>query len=246
MDCNRIRRIAAEALISCQVTSFPINCFSILKHYGFRVYTYQELRAKSPDLYRMCLSYSKDAFTIRTKNLIAYNGQMPQTRTRFSLMHELGHHLLEHQSDSPENEQEADYFASNILAPRVVIYYSDQKTNQQVTSLFHLSSIAAHYALQDHAEWYEEIRREGLHRYDQELYQQLFNRAIKQFVYSVHTCDYCGAKVYNCLDFHGHCPGGCAEIPPEPRRRCTKSDWPVTDDDRAALRRWEHKWLYDF
>ena len=50
MDCNQIRKAAANALITCNIHSFPIDCFAILKQYGFRVYSYLELQKKKPEL----------------------------------------------------------------------------------------------------------------------------------------------------------------------------------------------------
>ena len=46
MDCNQIRKVAANALITCNIHSFPIDCFAILKQYGFRVYSYLVLSSK--------------------------------------------------------------------------------------------------------------------------------------------------------------------------------------------------------
>ena len=158
MDCNQIRKVAANALITCNIHSFPIDCFAILKQYGFRVYSYLELQKKKPELYNLCISYSQDAFCINSLNLIAYNSQKSANRIRFSLMHELGHHLLRHRNDLPSNEDEANYFASNILAPRIAMYYAHLKSVNEVGQFFNLSSSAAYYAAQDFSEWCQDVR----------------------------------------------------------------------------------------
>lgn len=146
MDCNQIRKVAANALITCNIHSFPIDCFAILKQYGFRVYSYLELQKKKPELYNLCISYSQDAFCINSLNLIAYNSQKSANRIRFSLMHELGHHLLRHRNDLPSNEDEANYFASNILAPRIAMYYAHLKSVNEVGQFFTFLLPAAYYA----------------------------------------------------------------------------------------------------
>ena len=69
MDCNQIRKVAANALITCNIHSFPIDCFAILKQYGFRVYSYLELQKKKPELYNLCISYSQDAFLYKQSEL---------------------------------------------------------------------------------------------------------------------------------------------------------------------------------
>lgn len=218
MDCNQIRKVAANALITCNIHSFPIDCFAILKQYGFRVYSYLELQKKKPELYNLCISYSQDAFCINSLNLIAYNSQKSANRIRFSLMHELGHHLLRHRKDLPSNEDEANYFASNILAPRIAMYYAHLKSVNEVGQFFNLSSSAAYYAAQDFSEWCQDVRRNGMHSYDKDLYQHFYNPDYKGFVYSIRTCAFCGARVYNCLDFEAHCSGAC-KLPDEPVRK---------------------------
>ena len=245
MDCNQIRKVAANALITCNIHSFPIDCFAILKQYGFRVYSYLALQKKKPELYNLCISYSQDAFCINSLNLIAYNSQKSANRIRFSLMHELGHHLLRHRNDLPSNEDEANYFASNILAPRIAMYYAHLKSVNEVGQFFNLSSSAAYYAAQDFSEWCQDVRRNGMHSYDKDLYQHFYNPDYKGFVYSIRTCAFCGARVYNCLDFEAHCSGAC-KLPDEPVRKKAHAFTPLSDDDSRILRRLENKWLYDF
>ena len=129
MDCNQIRKVAANALITCNIHSFPIDCFAILKQY-------------------------------------------------FS-------------------------------------------------------------------EWCQDVRRNGMHSYDKDLYQHFYNPDYKGFVYSIRTCAFCGARVYNCLDFEAHCSGAC-KLPDELVRKKTHAFTPLSDDDSRILRRLENKWLYDF
>ena len=84
-----------------------------------------------------------------------------------------------------------------------------------------------------------------MHSYDKDLYQHFYNPDYKGFVYSIRTCAFCGARVYNCLDFEAHCSGAC-KLPDEPVRKKTHAFTPLSDDDSRILRRLENKWLYDF
>lgn len=241
MDCDYIRNKASEAAIECHVKYFPVNCFEILKHYGYRIYTYSDLQTRNPELYDMCISYSEDAFRSGSMHIVAYNDKKPMTRIRFSLMHELGHHLLEHKNDSSENEAEANYFASNLLAPRIAMYYAKLKTIIEVADLFDLSSSAAYYAAQDFSEWCNEIQRRGMHGYDKDLYKNFYNQNYGGFVYSVKKCECCGAEVYNSKK--PYCRGVC-ELPEEPLQR--RFFTPFSEDEVRALRRFENNWHYKF
>ena len=132
-----------------------------------------------------------------------------------------------------------------FLAPRIAMYYAHLKSVNEVGQFFNLSSSAAYYAAQDFSEWCQDVRRNGMHSYDKDLYQHFYNPDYKGFVYSIRTCAFCGARVYNCLDFEAHCSGAC-KLPDEPVRKKTHAFTPLSDDDSRILRRLENKWLYDF
>ncbi|WP_418390714.1 ImmA/IrrE family metallo-endopeptidase, partial [[Clostridium] scindens] len=117
MADTKIIAATLEVFQECKVRSFPVDCCSLLRHYGYKVYTYKELKMKNNELYEMCMGYSDDAFQDGCTGIIAYNQDKPAGRSRFSLMHELGHHVFAHVGNSARNEREANAFASNLLAP---------------------------------------------------------------------------------------------------------------------------------
>lgn len=242
MDRNHIRNKAAEVIIDCNVKSFPIDCLSILRHYGYKIYTYSELQGKNRELYEMCISYSEDAFRNGNMKLIAYNDRKPDRRIRFSLMHELGHHILEHKNDLPQNELEADYFASNMLAPRIAIYYAKCKYRKDIEVIFNVSSAASYRIAQDFIVWCNEVSCEGKHEYDGKLYEHFYDTQYGGFVYSVKKCEFCGADVYN--EKKPYCITGCKipKVEPSPIRLCNN----LTSNDVQALRRFEYNRLYNF
>lgn len=137
----------------CNITSFPIDCISILKHYGYKVLTYSELQSINEEFKILCSLLSDDAFSDSIHRIVAYNHKTNAGRIRFSLMHELGHIVLSHTSHSQANEDEADYFASNILAPRSVIFRSKVNTAEALREKFGLSYAAANIALDDYKRW---------------------------------------------------------------------------------------------
>lgn len=149
---NNILEKVVSIYVKCQITSFPLDCFSVLKTCGFRVYTYEELKKQNLRLYQMCIAYSSDSF--RFENMIAYNEKNNYFRIRFSLMHELGHVVLEHEKDAPEHEEDADYFASNFLAPRILIHTGGYRTSDAIHDAFGLSYTASNRALLAYKEWF--------------------------------------------------------------------------------------------
>lgn len=196
MNYAAISQKAAEVLIQCQVTSFPVDCFALLENYGYRVFTYQELEDKSHEIYEMCISYSEDAFQHGSGKIIAYNEQMPPGRIRFSLMHELGHILLEHRCSQPWAEREANCFASRLLAPRIAIHYACCKNLRDVAHRFDMTLEAADYAFQDYRRWHR-MAVYKMNSTDKNLYRHFYDRETGCFVYSRTRCAYCGRELIN-------------------------------------------------
>ena len=139
------------------IKSFPIDCFGILSEAGYYIKKYSEL---SPQKKEACVKLSKDACTIG--DTIYYEERNSTERVRFSLMHEFGHIVL-----NTADEDEADYFASNILAPRSIIYSLNCRNAEDVHATFEISYAAANRV------WYDYRHR---HRTDVE-------RAIKELIF---------------------------------------------------------------
>ena len=153
-----IYRLILKTYKICKITSFPFDCKKVINEYGYDCKAYSSLSERKQ---KICFGISDDACIM--KGTIYYNDMILKDRIRFTLMHELGHLLLEHFEKSDIEEDEADYFASCILAPRIMIHHLKQ-TNKysQVTAddiheYFGISISAANRALMDYHNWFENI-----------------------------------------------------------------------------------------
>lgn len=197
MNYDYIRFATLEVYKECNINSFPIHSFEILNHYNIRTHTYSSL---SDELRRYCLNYSNDALYYKDK--ICYNDLQPKGRIYFSLMHELGHVMLKHnQNHTPQMEQQANIFASNILAPRMAIHYAGCKNQNDVATIFSLTNEAASYAFDDYKRWRRRTLHEKMGPFDQAMYQHFFNKESNKFVYSIIQCAYCDELIYNSFAF---------------------------------------------
>lgn len=240
MDYNRIVMATIEVFRKCDVHSFPIDCGDLLRHYGYRILTYKELLEKNSELYSLCMEYSEDAFRSGSAKVVAYNPDRPHGRIRFSLVHELGHHLLGHTGASDRNEKEANAFASHILAPRMAIHYSRCKNANDVARLFDMSFEAADNAFIDYRRWHRNVVIYKMSPIDKIMYQHFYNTDQKCFVWSKQTCSFCGRILYNSPE--SHCK--ICILPPDPPKR--KYAEVYYDDNERILQRQHLKWLYDF
>lgn len=192
MTYDEIQYAILKVYKDCNIQSFPINCFDILEQMGIVSHAYSSL---SDSKRHSCLLISEDAFVL--KNEVYYNDTQLVGRMRFSLMHELGHIVLEHSKNRTELEEiEANYFASNIIAPRMAIHYANCKNEVHVANLFELTYEAAGYAFSDYRKWH----RNAVYKMkpiDHKMYQHFYNKEAKQFVYKIHNCIWCNQPVFN-------------------------------------------------
>ena len=241
MDYNKIITATIEVFRKCDVHSFPIDCERLLKHYGYRLFSYKDLRNRNPELYNLSLEYSEDAFRAGTSKIIAYNPDRPRGRIRFSLMHELGHHVLGHAGTSVENEKEANAFASHVLAPRMAIHYSRCKNANDVARLFDMSFEAADNAFTDYRRWHRYVVMYKMSAVDKTMYTHFYNKEQKCFVWSKQSCCFCGRVLFNSME--SHCK--ICTLPPAPQERYHYTGG-YYDDNERILQRQHLKWLYDF
>jgi Zn-dependent peptidase ImmA (M78 family) len=165
LDYEKIKLKTLEVFKKCEIQSFPIDCFYILDTYNI---SYQKYSSQSKEKEEQCLMISDDAFTL--KGRIFYNANRIPGRIRFSLMHELGHILLNHQQAyHEEQEQEANFFATHILAPRIAIQQLECKNFVDTSITFDITNESATYAFDDFRRW-QRMR----HYYKDGLYEREF------------------------------------------------------------------------
>lgn len=197
MNRKEILEKVIYVLNESNIHSYPIDCEQILQNFGYRILSYSEIKRKNPELLELCESYSDDSFRDYYSKTIAYNDvDIPYPRIRFSLMHELGHIIMDHKGRSLKNEQDANYFATNILAPRMAIHYSGCKNANHVAKFFMMSFEAAEYAFDDYRRWHRRAVYK-MSEADRKFYNYFYNENVKKFVYSLQECVHCGNPIYN-------------------------------------------------
>lgn len=196
MDYALINNKVLETFIRGNIKSFPFDCEYLIEELGYKIHKYSEL---SETKLNHCLLVSDES--LKLLDNIYYNDDMPMTRIRFSLAHELGHIVLGHGDYlDPIKETEANYFASYFLAPRMVIHYAKCKNQNDVAKLFRLSQEAAQYAFDDYRRWHRRTVYYKMNSFDKAMYRYFYNEDQKCFVYSVKNCAYCDSEMYNSPD----------------------------------------------
>lgn len=139
---THVYEIANEILlISNTISNFP---FSVTK----MIMEMTDIQCRS---FKRAISYGINIKALGSKSavIVDYNGRCiifynecePEERVRFSLLHELGHYILEHNLDTKDlklygkQEIEANCFAAQILMPEQILLEL-QRRGKRIDSLF--------------------------------------------------------------------------------------------------------------
>lgn len=152
MNYKNSRDVAWQILIKNKVSSLPVDVQQICKANHIRCFTYGEGAQLIEKLKLKGNTIGNDAFSIG--RVIFYDSQMPVTRQRFSIAHEIGHILLHNptgatvynREPSPSDdpiESEANIFASRLLAPLCVLHYLNVQTPEEIAKFCNISITAA-------------------------------------------------------------------------------------------------------
>jgi len=123
IDFKSITGKAYCALYSLESAGLPIDPVSCrILDEGLIVISYQRYAEISGVATEelMCGDELKDGFSVlraRGKCIILYDDSAYAPRKRFTVSHEIGHYILEHSSHGDKEEIEANFFASQFLAP---------------------------------------------------------------------------------------------------------------------------------
>lgn len=198
-----------EVYDTCDVFLFPIDCLYIINKLNIKAVPYSSL---SIDKQTVLKEVSTDSY--RIGNTIYYNddrSELVKGRIRFNLMHELGHIVLDHLEESDYNEDCANWFAGEILAPTVIVNECfniyNQSARSSITKAFNISGEVADTKIKichaAHLNQYNNFIPPDASQsfpYDNEsmkIYERFYNEDLNRLVYNLDYCGYCGRDLYN-------------------------------------------------
>lgn len=142
------RDLSWQILLDMEICRFPVKISDICRKLGVGIKIYQSQN-------------HNDGFTtsVKGKTVIFVNGKCNIGRQRFTAAHELGHILNGHvgkyklvnrepsKTDNPI-EQEANVFASRLLAPACVLWGCNVQSAEDIMRLCDISHQAAEYRME--------------------------------------------------------------------------------------------------
>ncbi len=154
---DEIEREVIHLLAKLEINKFPLDCFEICEQLGFIVVPYSKLSEKKRKLLNIASEDGCHALWEIKKsvfvNVIYFNDNMPERRIRFTILHEIGHIILNHTEHSDLAESEANYFAKYALAPPPLVHELKISDYLELAEKFNLSHECAFYSMQKYSKW---------------------------------------------------------------------------------------------
>lgn len=137
------------------ISCVPISGFEIAKKMGVKIIPYS---AYTTPIRNLLLKESEDGFFVEpTKGdlFIFYNDEKDYGRINNTIMHEIGHIVLNHSEDSELAESEVKFFAKYALVPPVLVHKFKIDNPTDIADIFQVSFEAACYAYSYYKKWLE-------------------------------------------------------------------------------------------
>lgn len=165
---EEIKRVVVKMFEDYGVSCVPISGFEIAQKMGVKVIPYSAYPERVQQL--MCKK-SLDGFSVEKEEeewYIFYNDDDEHNYGRINntIMHEIGHIVLDHSEDSELAEKEVKFFAKYALAPPALIHKLKLDNVQDIANIFEISYEAAGHALSYYNKW---LNYGGIHYKDYEL-----------------------------------------------------------------------------
>lgn len=155
-----IKETVVELFEKNNIQSIPIDPFDIAHKLGVRIISYSSM---NPAALAQARAISDDGFSMQVDETIGpfgvdqwyicYNDKMSEKRIRFTLMHEIGHIVLDHTEASDLAESEANFFAKYALAPPPLVHRICAEDYMDIAHAFQLTDECASYAFQYYIKW---------------------------------------------------------------------------------------------
>jgi len=144
-----------------KIKCIPVSGFEIAIKMGIKLVPYSTFSRKK---YREALRTSPDGFYAEEKGVeyIFYNDIGKNfERQNMTILHEIGHCVLDHTGHSQHEEDEANFFAKYAIAPPVLVEKIGAESPEDIYEFFDISYEAAIYAYDYFLSWKRRHNRIG-------------------------------------------------------------------------------------
>lgn len=150
---EEIKNAVVDTFVKYNLICVPVNAFELATKMGIKIIPYSAIK---PQKRWLLLKKSQDGFSVEKSVgewYIYYNDEMSYGRINNTIMHEIGHIVLDHTEDSELAEKEVKFFAKYALAPPVLIHKLKLENPMNIADTFDITFEAACYAYSYYQKW---------------------------------------------------------------------------------------------
>ena len=152
---KKARNVSWEVLLKCDISELPVNLGEIANFYGLKITLFSDTNLTQ--IFKESVLQG-DGFIVQSsyeKHIFINDKIHNKNRRRFTVAHELGHGILNHDisrihyrnseidSQTDPQELEANVFARDILMPATVLAALDIHTPEEIMTLCEVSRKSA-------------------------------------------------------------------------------------------------------
>lgn len=145
-----------------KVKSIPVSGFEIAVKMEITVIAYSGLSSKKLNT---AMKVSEDGFFLEKEDheYIFYNDiDRSYERQNWTILHEIGHIVLDHTGHSEHEEDEANFFAKYAIAPPILVHKIGAKSIKDIYEAFDISLEAAKYAYWYYQSWERRYKQDRI------------------------------------------------------------------------------------
>ena len=150
---EEIKNIVVNMFKKLDIKCIPISGFEIATKLKIKLVQYSTL---SYEKFMTCMNISEDGFSVQLSDgswIIYYNNFKSYRRINYTILHEIGHIVLDHKQASELAEKEANFFAKYALCPPPLIHRLKIHDMYEISEMFDISYEAAVYAWKYYQKW---------------------------------------------------------------------------------------------
>ncbi len=151
---EEIKHYVVELFKKYKISCIPVSGFEIATKMGIKIVLYSSLDERKILAARR---FSNDGFSLfadETWTIYLNDIDTGYKRQNNTLLHEIGHIVLDHTEDSELADKEANFFAKYALVPPILVYKLKLKTADEIEEIFEVSHEAAGYAWEYYTKWF--------------------------------------------------------------------------------------------
>lgn len=157
---EEIKKTISVLIEKYDIKKIPLDVFGLAKKLKISLVKYSQLTEyEIKKLEKHGISRDSDGFfalVVKKGQIVPYiyyNDNKPIERIRFTILHEIGHYILNHKQQSCLAEAEANFFAKYLIAPPILIHRINPSDYMEIASIFKISEECAWYAFDYYQKW---------------------------------------------------------------------------------------------